>query len=487
MFPRRQKVIENENNPYKNFTTFIPIKLDYGLPTHLEFNPSDQSQFIVTHGSIIEIVHDVEKKVNKRRYKDDVFSASFRSDGELFVCGDATGKVKVVRNIISAKDTAPLREFSAHKGPVQTVKFFDNTQIVTGSDDRTAHVYNFLTETRVATLTGHTDYIRSCAVKDNYIFTGGYDHELRIWDIRDPTKPIHYQKLDSPITSICPENLVVHVASGESVHSISLLKYNTINVLHHTKTVTSVWMNKSGNRLVSAGLDRAVRVWEGSQLCHTVAFDAGVLCCAVADDEKQLVVGLDNKTLMKSRREDKMIRKRRVEVETLISNNYQNLIEGYLTDQLLRFDEDVNIPITRQSHLHKFGRLLNRHKYKTCLDLALSERFYEDPMVPLSLLRELVARRQLLNALDARDNVGLKPVLIFLNRYIRDVRYASLVVPLAIKVINIYGCMLGKDDVIDKLFRGLRRRVNEEIESMKNMSELKGVLDTLINASLMHA
>ncbi len=90
----------------------------------------------------------------------------------------------------TAKESAPLREFDAHKGPIHSVRFINDTQIVTGSDDRTAHVYDYLTETRVATLTGHTDYVRSVTALGDLIFTGGYDHEVRVWDIRESTKPV---------------------------------------------------------------------------------------------------------------------------------------------------------------------------------------------------------------------------------------------------------------------------------------------------------
>lgn len=51
-------VIDNEDIPYKNFTSFVPIRLDYGTPSHLEFNPVKDNQFMVTHGNIIEIIDD---------------------------------------------------------------------------------------------------------------------------------------------------------------------------------------------------------------------------------------------------------------------------------------------------------------------------------------------------------------------------------------------------------------------------------------------
>jgi U3 small nucleolar RNA-associated protein 15 len=479
-------VIDNEDVPYKNFTSFIPIKLDYGTPTYLEFNPVKENQSMVTHGRSIEIIDDEEKKIQRKKYREEVYSASYRSDGELFVCGDAAGRVRIVRTKGTAKETAPLREFDAHKGPVQSAKFLNDTQIITASDDKTAHIYDYLTETRVATFVGHTDYVRTCAGFGDLVFTGGYDHEMRIWDIRDPTKPVHIHKLSAPIQAIAPHHLTVHVAHGSSLSSLSLLTHTPVITVHHTNTITSLWINKKGDRLVSGGLDRVVRVWDEGDTLHTMSFDHAVLSCAVSYDEKQIMIGLANKTILKSRRRDPLVHKLKISHDELTTENYRNMVNGYLTEQMIRIRDSVMLPRGRSTHLEEFRDLLKRYQYKRCLDKAFSHQYIDNPLVPLSLLQELMTRNELLNALDARDNRSLKPTLEFLNRYIRDARYNKMVIPVAVEVLRIYGCIIGKDEEIDRLFRTLRRRVNQECEVMRNMSELKGILDTLISASLLH-
>lgn len=50
--------IDNEEVPYKNFTNFMPIRLDYGTPTYLEYNPVKENQFMVTHGRNVQVIDD---------------------------------------------------------------------------------------------------------------------------------------------------------------------------------------------------------------------------------------------------------------------------------------------------------------------------------------------------------------------------------------------------------------------------------------------
>lgn len=53
--------------------------------------------------------------MQRKKYRDDVFSASYRSDGDIFVCGDSIGRVRIVRTKGTARENVPLRDFEAHK------------------------------------------------------------------------------------------------------------------------------------------------------------------------------------------------------------------------------------------------------------------------------------------------------------------------------------------------------------------------------------
>jgi hypothetical protein len=64
----------------------------------------------------------------------------------------------------------------------------DGTRIVTGSDDKTARIWDALTGTQLAMLSGHGDAVGSAAYSPDgaRIVTASFDKTARIWDARVP-------------------------------------------------------------------------------------------------------------------------------------------------------------------------------------------------------------------------------------------------------------------------------------------------------------
>ena len=54
---------------------------------------------------------------------------------------------------------------------------------ITGSNDKTAKVWNLTTGEYIYNLEGHTDLIRSVAVAGNYIITVSSDKTAKVWDL----------------------------------------------------------------------------------------------------------------------------------------------------------------------------------------------------------------------------------------------------------------------------------------------------------------
>jgi len=104
----------------------------------------------------------------------------------------------------------------------------------------------------------------------------------------------------------------------------------------------------------------------------------------------------------------------------------------------------------------------------------------------LSLIEELKIRNELLNALDARDEVTLLPILKFIIKFIRDPKFNTLLIQLSNTILDIYGEVIGESQKVDKYFRILRNLINEEITLQTELHSLKGVLDTLMLASTIH-
>jgi hypothetical protein len=60
------------------------------------------------------------------------------------------------------------------------------------------------------------------------------------------------------------------------------------------------------------------------------------------------------------------------------------------------------------------------------------------------------------------DESTLEPLLSFAARYVSHPRYASLIVAVTHKVLDLYSSVLGQSDSIDELFLKLHRQVSQE-------------------------
>ena len=97
-----------------------------------------------------------------------------------------TGSDDKTARIWDAKTGAELARLKGHTGAVTSVAVTpDGARIVTGSDDNTARIWDAKTGAELATLKGHTGTVTSVAVTPDgaRIVTGSDDKTVRIWDL----------------------------------------------------------------------------------------------------------------------------------------------------------------------------------------------------------------------------------------------------------------------------------------------------------------
>jgi len=98
----------------------------------------------------------------------------------------------------------------------------------------------------------------------------------------------------------------------------------------------------------------------------------------------------------------------------------------------------------------------------------------------MAILEELSKRRGLTQALSARDEETLEPLLSFTSRYIAHPKYASLLIGVAKILCKIYGSVIGQSAVIDELFRKLYRHIHQEIAVQQDLLKMVGQIDTFL-------
>ncbi|CAL9416002.1 hypothetical protein SUDANB21_01757 [Streptomyces sp. enrichment culture] len=198
-------------------------------------------------------------------------AVAFSSDGSLVAASDDRGNVGVWR---TADPRRPVAAWSAHTRAVQSLAFRPGERglLVTGSDDSTARLWRLPEHgsrhrpVRVREFAGHIDGVHTVAFLDrDTLVTGGLDSRAVVWDHGSGRVlrrlPHRHQVLG---LAVAPDGTL---ATTGWDHTVRLwprpAKGKRPRLLTgHTGGVITAAFNPSGTRLVTAGQDRTVRVWD---------------------------------------------------------------------------------------------------------------------------------------------------------------------------------------------------------------------------------
>ena len=503
------KVQERETSEAKYWKSFNITKEDVlqSSPSCIHFNPVDGSNYIVTGSVKVSLYDTLTDKVVRAysRFSDDAFSGKFRKDGKLIVAGDKSSSVKV----FDVQSKAILREMKGHSSAVRcTTWASDGLRIFSGSDDKRALCWDLATEEILfSTRSHHTDYVRAIdasPISADVFATGSYDHSVKMWDRRVSEGhggPVHSLGLDHPVeyAMFTPSGTMLLTASGSEVRVYDIISggklLHTFN--NHQKTVTSLCMDGTSSRVLSAGLDGHLKVYslQTLQVVHGMKFGAPLVSVAMPADNKKLVVGFVNGTVM--------ARSRRVEDALLDTGAAHGITAGLLAQHAAQnrhfkgaglahssetasnagsAAEDAAVHTERTARLQPYERLLKKFNYQAALDAALKTR---NPVVVITVLEELCRRSGLGIALSGRDETTLEPVVSFSARYVNHPKYSKLVIQVVQKMLDLYAGVLGHSDAIDELFLKLHKQVRAEVGFQRQILRVMGSLDGIISTATM--
>ena len=105
------------------------------------------------------------------------------------------------------------------------------------------------------------------------------------------------------------------------------------------------------------------------------------------------------------------------------------------------------------------------------------------PEYSYSLMMELVSWEGLKGALAGREEKQLCSVLQFVNRYLADSRFSTMMLHLAnLLLINLYLPTLGMSSSVGQLFTYMKRGLDRELRYMENLMELQDYTNMKIKA-----
>ena len=184
----------------------------------------------------------------------------FSPDGHQIV----TGSLDKTAGIWDAATGRQLMLLSGHTDILNSAAFSpDGRQIVTASADKSARIWDAASGRELKLLSGHTDVLNSAAFSPDgrQIVTASYDKTARIWD----------------------------VATGRALKLLS----------GHTGRVYSAAFSPDGRQIVTASADKSARIWDaasGRQQLLLSGHTGRVESAAFSPDGRQIVTGSDDKT-----------------------------------------------------------------------------------------------------------------------------------------------------------------------------------------------
>lgn len=394
--------------------------------------------------------------------------------------------------VIDANTRSVLRTFSdSNKRPIHLTRFSTNLHhVMAGSDDSKVTCWDLQGQTSAFTLEGHKDHVRTGLVSpasENIWITGSHDHTVKVWDTRSQ-ECLATMEHQAPIEDIValPGGGIILSAAGNEIKIWDVVAgfrlLDTISA--HQKAVTSLSYDPLRSRLFTSSLDSTVKVFDTNtyKIIHVIKYPAPILSVGVSPKNSHLVTGMSDGMLSIRHRVIKM----HEEPKALsFSQPYSTKSKGVPTINLayrMRGPDyqgaasDYKVEKVRRQRLRRYDQHLKKFQYKLALDAALESR---DPIVITSLFEEFMRRSSLVVPLSGRNEISLKPILVFLVKHVRNPKYSPIILQVANMILDLYAPTIGLSPTIDKLYLSLQTKVNEEIEFQKQLTSLMGIFETL--------
>ncbi|XP_066459006.1 U3 small nucleolar RNA-associated protein 15 homolog [Eleutherodactylus coqui] len=479
-YPKLGEKITQDTLYWKRYKTPVQIK-EFGAVTKIDFSPVEPCSYAVTASTRIHIYGKYSQEPIKTfsRFKDTAYCGTFRGDGRLIAAGCEDSVVQLFD--ISGK--AALRQFTGHSKAVHFVDFTaDKFRMVSGSDDYTCKIWDVPNGVQISSFKEHTDYVRcGCTSKlnEDLFVTGSYDHTVKVFDARTRNSVMTIQH-ENPVESVLlfPTGGLLFTASGRYVKVWNMLSGGRlmVSLKNHHKTVTSLCLSSSRKRLLSASLDRHVKVYstESYKVVHSFDYADSILSLALAPMDQMIVVGMTNSILnVKHRKsEDKSN-----DAAAKKHPRYRMFVkrQAYTPKQ---DDFIVSQPVKQK--LKRYDALLRGFQVSAALDAALSSNVrVTTPEVTVAVINEIDRRGTLDNALAGRTEAQLSTLLTFIIKHVIDPRFTQILINVAEKVIDIYSPIVTQSPVVDKLFLRLQSTVESEINYQEELLEVLGMVGTL--------
>uniref|UniRef100_A0A7S3NRC1 U3 small nucleolar RNA-associated protein 15 C-terminal domain-containing protein n=1 Tax=Aureoumbra lagunensis TaxID=44058 RepID=A0A7S3NRC1_9STRA len=441
---------------------------------------------------------------------------SWRSDGRLLACGDNSGNVytmdtnsgSILRAFPIGANTAakPKRGGAAARSTIWATSSKNTQMLASSFDDGSIAIWDVGAGGLAwRSSLNNSEPIRTLAYSVEYspyvILAGSYDGNIYRFDFRNK----NYESLlfnpsvkNSPIENINLNAQLLAACGGTNVMVFDLIagKIQATWRNAHAKTSTAVALGTK-HRVLSTGLDATVR-------SHSLLDTTSITVCTTAQPilalswycdtniECYAISQANGKITTRRTPLTKTLTGRKRTLQSPKGGTYRYFMRGTTNTMPNEISivgpsntsntQGIVLPTTRTNQSNKllksYDQALRKFNYAQALDEALATR---DPVIVLSIMRELEHRNALTSALARRDEIRLEPLLAFLGTHLTNPRYAPLLIQVANTFLDLYAhSALGTVPAVDDALAKIHSLLRTEINAQHSLLNLRGHLQALI-------
>ena len=203
----------------------------------------------------------------------------------------------------SAQETIALeRTFDGHTAWVESVAFSpDGTQVLTGSQDLTAKLWNASTAAEIHTFAGHTDWVVSVAFSPDgtQVLTGSWDNTAKLWSVSSGSLLRTFAGHTASVEAVAFSPGGSQVLTGSFDSTAKLWNVSTGTEIRTFEddlfyTVTSVAFSPNGTQVLTGSADTTAKLWNKATGDIIRTFDGHtdwVILATFSPDGSQVLTG----------------------------------------------------------------------------------------------------------------------------------------------------------------------------------------------------
>uniref|UniRef100_A0A9J2PWG9 U3 small nucleolar RNA-associated protein 15 C-terminal domain-containing protein n=1 Tax=Ascaris lumbricoides TaxID=6252 RepID=A0A9J2PWG9_ASCLU len=150
----------------------------------------------------------------------------------------------------------------------------------------------------------------------------------------------------------------------------------------------------------------------------------------------------------------------------------------------LKYEVDITAPLAPKLHLGRIDILLRQYKHWKAVDVLFRNRHYweNSPDLVVAAFMEIYGRKALPFSLAGRDAETIRPILVFLSRYLFRSNYFATLSIVASTLFEVYA-EEQVDPSLVKYFQKLNDAVARELSLQKTLRQAIGAMEVLFASS----